>query len=382
MLCRASMTQKPAARGAAAFMTRGRQHVSESTIRVGVVGAGGNTRKHHIPKLQAQKGVEVVAVANRTRASGARVAKEFGIPGVADHWQQIVEDPDIDAVCIGTWPYLHAPVTIAALEAGKHVLTEARMAMNAIEAQAMLACAREHPGQIAQVVPAPHTLALDQTIMDLIGDGFVGDVIQVDARIKAGADFPQWDSALHWRMEREFSGNNIMTMGIWYEAMMRWVGPASSVSAIGQTVVRHRRDADGRRVAMTIPDHVDVTGALEQGGQMRLCVSGVTGHTPAPDEVYIYGTEGTLRVGPGDVGGSAFALFGAKRRGNKGLVPLRVPVKKQGGWRVEEEFVNAVRGREPVKLTDFATGVRYMEWTDAVTRSLRTGERVMLPLDV
>ena len=87
------------------------------TIKVGVVGAGGNTRKHHIPKLQAQKGVEVVAVANRSRASAQRVAKEFGIPGVADHWRDIVEDPDLDAVCIGTWPYLHAPVTIAALMA-------------------------------------------------------------------------------------------------------------------------------------------------------------------------------------------------------------------------------------------------------------------------
>jgi predicted dehydrogenase len=361
---------------------QGENDVSKDTIRVGVVGAGGNTRKHHIPKLQAQKGVEVVAVANRTRGSGSRVAKEFGIPEVADHWQQIVEDPQIDAVCIGTWPYLHAPVSIAALEAGKHVLTEARMAMNALEAQAMLACSREHPGQVAQVVPAPHTLALDQTIVDLIGEGYVGDVIQVDARIKAGPDFPQWDSPLHWRQEREFSGNNIMSMGIWYEAIMRWVGPAATVCAVGQAVVRHRRDGDGRRVAMTIPDHVDVTGRLEQGGQLRLCVSGVVGHTPAPDEVYIYGTEGTLRVGPGDVGGSAFGLYGARRRGKQGISALRVPARKRGAWRVEEEFVNAIRGKEAVRLTDFATGVRYMEWTDAVTRSLRSGEMVSLPLDV
>jgi predicted dehydrogenase len=354
--------------------------LTERKIRVGVVGAGGNTRKHHIPKLQAQRGVEVVAVANRSRESGRRVAKEFGIPRVAEHWQAIIEDPDLDAVCIGTWPYLHAPVTIAALEAGKHVLCEARMALNSAEAQAMLECSREHPAQVAQIVPAPHTLAVDRTLIDLISEGYVGDLIQVDARINAGSGFPQWDSSAHWRHDRELSGNNIMTMGIWYEAMMRWVGPAATVSATGQCVVRHRKDASGRRVTMSIPDHVDASGALEQGGQMRICVSGVIGHAE-PAEVLIYGTEGTIRLGGGDVADSGLGLYGGTRRARK-LAPIRVPAKKIGGWRVEEEFVNAIRGKEAVTHTDLATGVRYMEWTDAVTRSLRTGETVALPLNV
>ena len=136
-----------------------------SVLRVGVVGAGANTRKFHIPGLQKQSGVEVVAVANRSRESGERAASEFGIPRVADHWLEIVEDDGIDAVCIGTWPYLHAPVTIAALEAGKHVLCEARMAMNASQAHAMLDAARANPHLTAQIVPAPHTLALDRTIV-------------------------------------------------------------------------------------------------------------------------------------------------------------------------------------------------------------------------
>ena len=100
-----------------------------STLRVGVVGASANTRKFHIPGLQRQPGVEVVAVANRSLESGRRAASEFAIPRVVGHWRAITEDDGIDAVCIGTWPYLHAPVTIAALEAGKHVLCEARMAI-------------------------------------------------------------------------------------------------------------------------------------------------------------------------------------------------------------------------------------------------------------
>src|SRR5919199_175874 len=131
------------------------------TIRIGVVGAGGNTRLHHIPKLKKIDGVEIVSVANRSRASSARVAQEFGIPRVHDHWQELVNDPGIDAVVIGTWPYMHCPVTLAALAAGKHVLTEARIAMNAAEARQMLAASRAHPALVAQIVPGPFTLAVD-----------------------------------------------------------------------------------------------------------------------------------------------------------------------------------------------------------------------------
>ena len=76
------------------------------TIRVGVVGAGGNTRLHHIPKLKKIDGVEIVSVSNRSRASSERVAQEFGIPRVHDHWQDLVNDAGIDAVVIGTWPYM------------------------------------------------------------------------------------------------------------------------------------------------------------------------------------------------------------------------------------------------------------------------------------
>ena len=81
--------------------------MTEQTIRVGVVGAGANTRLHHIPKLQAISGVEVVSVANRSRASSERVAQEFNIPQVYDHWWDLIATGDTDAIVIGTWPYMH-----------------------------------------------------------------------------------------------------------------------------------------------------------------------------------------------------------------------------------------------------------------------------------
>ena len=350
--------------------------MSQARVRIGLIGAGGNTRSRHIPGFQAIDGVDLVTVANRSEASSAQVASEFGIPRTSSDWRAVIDDPEVDAVCIGTWPYTHAQMTIAALEAGKHVLCEARMAARSDEAREMLRCSRQHPGLTAQIVPAPHTLPLDQTIVELVGGGYIGDLISLDARIVNG-NFPEAEGKVHWRHDRELSGNNVMNMGIWYEAVMRWVGPASSVSAVGQSVVAHRLDDTGRRVPMMIPDHIDVIGEMEQGGQMRFAVSSAVGF--AQTEVYLFGTEGTLCVRA--IEGQSLGLFGG-RRADAGLAPIEIPAEKRGGWRVEEEFVRSVRGLETVTHTDFATGLRYMEWTDAVTRSLRGRRRVQLPLEV
>ncbi len=148
-------------------------------IRVGLIGAGRNTRDRHIPGFHQVDGVEIVSVANRSRESGRVVADQFNIPTVYDSWRELLEDPSIDAVCIGTWPYMHRTLTIAALEAGKHVLCEARMATSAAEAREMLDASRAHPGLVAQIVPSPLTFKVDNLLQQKIAEGYVGDVLAV-----------------------------------------------------------------------------------------------------------------------------------------------------------------------------------------------------------
>ena len=125
-------------------------------IRVGLIGAGANTRLRHIPGFREQRDVEIVAVANRSRESGERIAGEYEIPKVYDNWVELLHDDSIDAVCIGTWPYMHRNLVLASLESGKHVLTEARMAMNADEAHEMLDASRlqSGPGDADRAGPA------------------------------------------------------------------------------------------------------------------------------------------------------------------------------------------------------------------------------------
>ena len=182
-------------------------------IRVGLIGAGANTKSRHIPGFNKLKDIQLLSVANQSTQSSERVSKEFNIAETAENWRAILEDDRIDAVCIGTWPNMHCPITIAALNHGKHVLCEARMALNSQEAHEMLDASRYHPDLIAQIVPAPHTLEFDTTIKKLLADDFIGDLITLDGRVSFGADYPNFSSDLHWRHNRNFSGNN---NELWY----------------------------------------------------------------------------------------------------------------------------------------------------------------------
>lgn len=343
-----------------------------NTIRIGVVGAGGNTRKFHIPNLKKIEGVEIAAVVNRSRASSERVAQEFGIARVHDHWQQLVNDPGIDAVVIGTWPYLHCPITLAALDAGKHVLTEARIAMDAAQARLMLEASRERPELVTQVVPGPTTFPADPMIMHLLRDGYIGDLQCLDLKVSTG--WMNRDAPLHWRMNRDYSGLNIMSMGIWYECVSRWVGPAKAVSARTRIAVPYRFDEErGERRAVEVPDHVEVLADLANGAVARMHWSSVAGFMPGP-EVWLYGSEGTLRY---EAQGN---VISGGRRGDKEMKQIPIPADKTYQWRVEEEFIGAIRGDEPVRRTSFLDAVNYMEFTEAVHLSSREGRRIDLPL--
>ena len=346
--------------------------MADETIRIGFVGAGDNTKLRHIPGFREQEGVELVSVVNRSRASSQRVADQYQIPSVYDRWQDLIKAGDTDAICIGTWPYTHRTMVLASLDADKHVMTEARMAMNAAEAHEMLDASRGKPELVSQIVPAPMTLRVDGTIKELIADGYLGDVLSVDIVVHQGG-FVDREGPFHWRYDRELSGYNILQMGIWYEAAMRWIGPAASVTAVARVNVPARKDDAGALRWITVPDHVEVLCEMVSGPVMRMRLSTVTGLAP-DDAIWIFGTEGTLHVD------SATMTLRGGRRDDDALKEIEIPPEKQGGWRVEEEFVRAIRGLEPITHTSFEDGVKYMEFTEAVTRSAQAGKKAYLPL--
>ena len=350
---------------------RGEDDIPASeTLRVGIVGAGANTRAMHIPGLRAIDGVEVVAVCNRTAESSHRVAEQEGIERVHRNWADLVTDEGVDAVVVGTWPDTHRVITVAALEAGKHVLCEARMAATLADARAMQSAAAAVPHLVAQVVPSPLSFGVDATLRRMVASGDLGSIVAIDVEARANG-FPDPSRPLHWREDADRSGRNIMSLGIWYESLMRWVGEATSVTAVGSVTVPLRTDEAGRPRGVVIPDHLDVVAEMACGAQARFQMSTVTGLGGA-NRATLYGTAGMVRFdGSGLVAGGP---------GDVSPKPVEIPSSEAGRWRVEEEFVAAIRGEGDIVLTDFDTGVKYMEFTEAVWRSMGERRTIALPL--
>lgn len=340
------------------------------TVRVGVVGAGNSAIETHIPRLASIDGVDVVSVSNRTRESSQRAARRLGIPKVYDSWTDLVGAGDTNAVFIGTWPYLHMPVTIAALQAGKHVLCQSRMAMNAGEARQMLDASRRRPDLVTALVPTSRLGAGGQTIGGLLADGWFGDLLAVD--VVSGSEFVDPAAPFFWRLDREVSGVNALEIGMVAEALDRIVGPIASVMAVSKVNVPRRRAQAGQVKVVTVPDHVEVIGEMARGVPFHMRFSQVTGH--AEEGIWFFGSEATLRTD-----GYAETLLGA-RRGESEFQKIETPSKDDIVHGIAAEFVAAIRGERPMERVTFEQGVRYMEFTEAVERSARTGKTVQLPL--
>jgi predicted dehydrogenase len=328
-----------------------------NVIRVGIVGAGKNTCERHIPLIKLIDGVRITHVANRSLESSQAVAKKFGIPNACSV-DELLRSDAVDAVIIGTWPYKHAEYATAALGANKHVLCEARMAMDGIEARTMLAASRAHPELVAQIVPSPYTLELDDGLARYVKEKIgrlvlVRGVCCTDAFAAVEATAPPT-----WRADRNLSGNNIMSMGIVYEALIRWVGRAATVSALGSTVVAAQGD---------MPNVLALHGKLRKDdATYQLTFSDASG-LGGQNDIWLHGTKATLHI---DLAGKR-VYFGA--RGDQTLREITAELKSGPGWNVEKDFVDAIRGERNVTLTDFDTGVHYMSFTDAVWEAMRSG---------
>jgi predicted dehydrogenase len=342
-------------------------------IRVGIIGAGGIVGSTHIPGLRRMLGVEIVAVANRSLESSRRAADEHDIPRAYADWEELLAADGIDAILIGTWPYMHRTITLAALESGRHVLCQARMANNAAEAREMLAASERHSNLVCQLAPSSGTYRIDRALQSLLAGGEVGDVLSVEVQMLQRG-FANFGGELDWRHNPEFSGINVLNVGGTYESVMRWLGPGNSVMAKTRVHVPTRRDEEGAERPATIPDHVEVLYELGNGAPVHMKFSETTGLSRGND-IWIFGSEGTIHVD------SQQNIF-VGRRGDRELAAHPNPPESQARHRVEEEFINAIRGIEQVTMNTFEIGVRYMEWTEAIYRSAESGAAVNLPLEI
>lgn len=240
-------------------------------MRWAAVGTGTISRSV-VPDMGLCDGVEVAVVQSRDADKAARFADEFGIPASTGSYDDVLADPSIDAVYIATPFAVHHRMTRQALMAGKHVLVEKPMGMNAAEVEDLFALAG-HQGVFCMEAMWMKFSPIFRRLQEELAQGRIGEVRNVRATF--GVPFPD-EGGSKWDPAR--SGGALLDQGIYPVTLAHSVlGPPASVHAGG--VVRE----DGLDVAEHFTFEYDggrfMQGAssLAEFGELTASVAGTRG---------------------------------------------------------------------------------------------------------
>lgn len=254
------------------------------SLKWGLIGCGDISKNRVAPALRDLSNCDLVAVNRKNYAKAEPFAKEFGARTWYKTWQELLADDEIEAVYIATPVNLHAEQTIAAAEAGKHILCEKPMAMNAAECDRMIHAAEQNGVKLG-VAYYRHFYPVVQRIKDLLQSDEIGQVVMV--QINSSTQFnPLPGEPRDWLIQKEQSGGGpMMDIGCHrIEVMLNVIGPIADVKSQLNTLHFERNTED---TATTL-------FRFENGAHGFL--SAVHSAFEPKDTFDIYGTKGTLYV--------------------------------------------------------------------------------------
>ncbi len=266
------------------------------TIGIAIVGTGFG-EKIHIPGFQHHPRTEIVAVFNRNLEKAQKIASTYNIPHAIDNFTQLLQIPEVDAVSISTPPVLHYDMGKQVLEAGKHLLLEKPMNMNAAETKELYDLA-EKKGIIAipdfefRFVPAWQLLA------EYLQQDYVGKkrLIKIDWLVTSRANPKRpWN----WYSRQDMGGGALGAVGSHAFDYINWLfGPVKSLCGYLSCAIPQRPDPQtgGQLKPVDADDTCLIMIELADGTPCQLSISSVTyqgrGHW-----VEVYGEKGTLVLG-------------------------------------------------------------------------------------
>lgn len=348
----------------------------KDTFNVAVIGAGA-IGVDHIRSFQQHPAASVIALAEVSPARGREAADQFNIPELVTDYRRLLRRTDIDVVSIALPNYLHAPVALAALRAGKHVMVDKPMATNARDAAKLVAAAKQKKlllmvGQNNRFTPEV------QTAKQLVTAGTLGEVYHAKTAWSRRSGIPRIGS---WFTRKKFAGGGC-TYDIGVHALDRCLyllGEFEAAAVSGQTYRQFgpRGRGDGSWGKSEIDpakpfdvDDLSVALIKLRSGRTVLLEASWAAHQPQPDfnGTQLFGTEAGLLLPP-------LQLFRAGPTGYvTELVTTRTDLVHPNRM---VHFIDCVLGKaEPyVKPAESLAVQRIL---DAIYLSAKTGREVRL----
>jgi predicted dehydrogenase len=309
-------------------------------IRWGILGTGFIAKKF-AEGLSVLKDVELVAVGSRAQATADAFGGEFKVPHRHVSYEALAEDPDVDVVYVATPHSLHRENSILCLEAGKPVLCEKPFTINATEAQAVIALAREK-GLFLMEAMWTRFLPIIVKVRELLAAGAIGEVHMLHADFGFRAELDPKSRLFNPHL----GGGALLDVGIYPVSLASMIfGPPSrivSMAHLGQTGVDER--------AAVILGY--------DAGQLAVLSTAI--RTDTPIEAVLMGSEGQIRIHSPWFHGTELTLS-AKSRKDK---TIRLPYKGNGYTHEAIEVMRCLReGRRE-------SGVMPLDETLAITKTL------------
>ena len=259
-------------------------------VRIGVVGCGNVLEVGYLPlieRLRAQGRAELVMACDRRAELREAIMQGCRVPRFTVDYQELVESPAVELVLVLTSMPLHAPVSRAALLAGKHVLVEKPLATTLEEGVELVELARKSPGYL---LPAPHVILSPtfQTIARRIRHGDIGKPLL--ARARYGWTGPSWGQ---WFYRK--GGGALFDLGVYnLTSLTGLLGPARRVSAMAGVAIP-QRVVDGEPIQVEAEDNAHVL--LDFGEAVFGVVStGFTMQQYRSPCLEVYGSSGTIQM--------------------------------------------------------------------------------------
>jgi predicted dehydrogenase len=225
--------------------------VTTQPIRLGLIGAGHVAQISHIPAINKMREVTLAAICDDDIAKAHGLAQKYGVPRAYSDFEELLRLPELDGVVLSTPNHLHAPMTLAALDYGKHVLCEKPPARSAAEAQQM-ADAAKRAGKILMYA-MNHRFRTDvQILRRFIEKRELGEIFYAKTgwlRRRGDRHVSEW-----YTNKRSAGGGALMELGVQMLDLALWLMGHPRVDSVTATkyVQDPRRDVEDTLAAMLV----------------------------------------------------------------------------------------------------------------------------------
>ena len=262
-------------------------------INIGVIGCGKIAMVRHLPEISKLKNAKITALFDLNKERAEELSKEYG-GKVYDQWQDLIKASDVDAVFVLTANSFHAEISIAALEAGKHVMCEKPMAVTEDECEKMVEAAKKS-GKYLMIGQNQRLAEAHIKAHQLIKSGKIGKILTFQTTFgHAGADNWSVDGKKSWFFDKSKAHfGAIVDLGVHKTDLIQYLLDDYIIEVSAYLATLDKKDEDGNPIELE--DNAICLYKMHQGSIGTMTASWTT-YGREENSTILYGTEGTMEI--------------------------------------------------------------------------------------